>query len=68
MSNFNINPKKNYRRLSNGHVFTADQITRLLELAKPEMQAVILLDIMPTDEPATNPGSKYGLEAESGPI
>ena len=60
---FNIDPKKNYERLSNGDVFTGQQVLNLLELSgtKPMMQAIILLDVVATEKPATHPESKYGV-------
>ena len=61
---FNINPDQNYQRLSNEDVFTGKQILNLLELAKPAMQAIILLSIVKTDKPATRPDSRYGTPAE----
>jgi hypothetical protein len=60
---FNIDPKKNYERLSNGDVFTGQQVLNLLGLSNPEMQAIILLDVVPTEKPATRPESKYGVAA-----
>lgn len=57
----NIDPSQNYKRISNGHVFTGRQVLNLLEVAPPEIQAVVLLDIWETDSPATNPNDKYGL-------
>jgi hypothetical protein len=50
---YNINPNTNYKRFSNGDVLSAKQVTYLLELAKPAMQAIILLDIYPTDAEVT---------------
>ena len=61
MSNYNINPNRNYKRLSTGWVHTGKQIINLLELAKPELQAIVLLDIIETDEPAGKPDDKYGV-------
>jgi len=58
---FNIDPKQNYERLSNGDVFTGWQVLNLLELSKPEMQAIILLDVVQTERPASHPESKYGV-------
>lgn len=61
-NNFNIMPNRNYLRLSHpGHVQTGQQILNLLNLANPELQALILLDIRETNEPATAPNNKYGL-------
>lgn len=58
----NIEPTQNYQRLSHpGHVQTGQQILNLLELATPAIQVMLLLDIWKTDEPATNPGDRYGL-------
>ena len=57
----NINENQNYKRLSNGDVFTGKQIKELMKLSGKAMQAAILLDIEPTNEPAKNPKSKYGL-------
>ena len=57
----NINENQNYKRLSNGDVFTGKQIKELMKLSSNAMQAVILLDIEPTNEPEKNPKSKYGL-------
>lgn len=61
MSDFNINPKQNYERISSGHVHTGQQVINLLELASPTMQAIVLLGISATDKPANNPNDKYGL-------
>lgn len=61
----NINPNQNYRRLSNGHIFTGKQILELLKLASPAVQALILLDIVPTDSPAPNPNDRYGVRGQS---
>lgn len=61
---FNIDPTKNYKRLSNGDVFTGQQVLSLLDIAGLDMQAVILLDIVPTDESPTRPDSKYGTPQE----
>lgn len=63
MSNFNIDPEQNYKRISNGDVFTGQQMLNLIEVAEsasPEMLLIVLLDCMPTDELATRPNSKYG--------
>lgn len=57
----NIDPKKNYRRLQTDQVFTGRQILNLLKIANKAMQAIILLGLAETDEPATNPSSDYGL-------
>ena len=57
----NIKPEKHYMRLSSRDVFTGQQILNLLELAKPVMQAIILLDILETDE-SVNCFGKYGTE------
>lgn len=46
----NISESKNYKRISNGDVLTGNQVLYLLEIAKPIMQAMILLDIWPTEE------------------
>ena len=66
MSDFNIDPDQNYKRISNGDVLTGQQFLNLLEVAKQhelvEIQAIILLDCMPTEDPATWPGTKYGVE------
>ena len=57
-----VNPDKNYARLSHpGHVQTGQQIRNLLELATPKLQAMLLLDIWETNEPATSPTDRYGL-------
>lgn len=56
-----IKPEKRYMRLSSLGVFSGRQILNLLELAKPVMQAIILLDIQETDEPLSRFG-KYGTE------
>jgi hypothetical protein len=61
---FNIDQAKNYARLSNGHVFTGEQVLRLLEIAPPHTQAVILLDIVLTEKEPTLPDSKYGVSVE----
>jgi hypothetical protein len=60
MNKFNINPSNNYERIDNSDVFTGQQLLNLLEIASPDMQAVILLGCMPTDKPPTHPGTKYG--------
>lgn len=53
---------KNYRRLSDpSRVFTGQQIANLLLLAKPAMQAIILLDIQETDDPPTHAADRYGV-------
>ena len=59
----NIDPNKNYERISNGDVFTGKQIINLLELSKDSsaLKAIILLDIHETDKPAMKPKSQYGL-------
>lgn len=58
----NIKLEKRYKRLSNGDVFTGQQVLNLLELAPtPPMQAIILLDIQETEEVASKPGEKYGV-------
>lgn len=57
----NIKPEKNYKRISNGDVFTGQQLLNLLEIASPDMQAIILLDVHETEEEATRPGEKYGV-------
>ncbi len=57
----NIKPDKNYKRISNGDVFTGQQLRNLLQLARPEMQAMILLDVQETQEAASKPGEKYGV-------
>lgn len=58
---YNIDPNANYKRLSNGHVFSGQQVLNLLKLANPTMQAVILLDIQKTTEPVSYPDSRYGI-------
>lgn len=59
---FKIMPSRNYARLSHpGHVQTGQQILNLLELANPTVQAMLLLDIVETDKPATKPDDKYGI-------
>lgn len=55
----NIKPDKRYRRRSDGHVFTGQQLLDFLTL----LQAALLLDIIETNDPATQPDSKYGLES-----
>lgn len=57
----NIKLNNRYRRLSNSDVFTGQQILNLLELAKPAMRAIILLDIQETDEPITRLGMYGGI-------
>ena len=57
----NIKPEKHYMRYSGKDVFTGRQILNLLEIAEPVMQAIILLDIVETDEPVNRFG-KYGME------
>lgn len=63
MPDFNVDPERNYKRISNGDVVTGQQMLNILEVAgnaTPEMVIFVLLDYMPTDEPATRPDSKYG--------
>jgi hypothetical protein len=60
MQDYNIDPKKNYERISNRDVFTGQQILNLLGIAYPSTQAAILLDISETDKSADRPESKYG--------
>ncbi len=57
----NIHPGKTYRRVSMGRVFTGQQVLNALELAGADAQARILLDLQPTDAPADDPASHYGL-------
>lgn len=57
----NFKPDRNYKRISNGDVFTGQQLRNLLEIANPVMQAVILLDVQETEEMASKPGEKYGV-------
>lgn len=58
----NIDPDKNYKRPATGEVFSGEQILALLEIApSKDMEAIILMSIVPTDEPVTRPFSKYGL-------
>lgn len=57
----NIKPEKRYKRISNGDVFTGQQLRNLLEIANPTMQAIILLDAQETTEAASKPGEKYGV-------
>ena len=59
----NVKPEKNYKRISNGDVFTGRQILNLLAISNLQMQAIILLDILETSEQAKNPKSKYGTSA-----
>lgn len=54
-----VNEQQNYSH--NGRVLTGKQVNSLLGLANPTMQAIILLSIQPTDQPATDPNSKYGV-------
>lgn len=62
MSKFpNIKSEKHYRSLSDDKIFSGKQILNLLELARPIMQAIILLDILETDEPISHPDSEYGV-------
>ena len=55
-----VNESRNYERYGTGAIFTGKQINALLALSTPVLQAIILLQIMPTAEPATDPKSKYG--------
>lgn len=59
-----IDPCKNYERISTGWVHTGQQIINLLELASPMAQALILLDVWPTDKPAGKPDDRYGIPDE----
>lgn len=61
MTKFNIDPTKNYEYVARGDVFTGQQILNLLDIAGESMQAVILLSIAVTDQPATEPNSRYGV-------
>lgn len=58
---FNIDPQQNYKRLDTGWIHTGQQIINLLELATPDIQAIILLGIQPTDEAAGKPNDRYGI-------
>ena len=60
MSKTKVNKSQNYERVGTPTIFTGKQINNLLALASPILRAIILLQIMPTDEPATDPKSKYG--------
>ena len=57
----NIKETAHYLAHSTGKVHTGLQVLNLLEVAKPVMQAIILMDIEETDAPADKPDSKYGL-------
>jgi hypothetical protein len=61
----NIHTDKNYKNMRDGRVFTGQQTLNLLEVAEeniPVLVAIILLEIQETDEPATQPQSKYGTD------
>jgi hypothetical protein len=51
---------KRYRNIGTQDVFTGQQADNLIELANPTMQAIILLSMVETDEPASAPKEKYG--------
>lgn len=57
----NIKLDKNYKNTLDGKIFTGQQILNLLSLSSPPMQAVILLSIKETDEPADKPKERYGV-------
>jgi hypothetical protein len=57
----NIKPDQHYKNLADGKVFTGQQIIELLAIATPYQQAAILLSITETDEPVSEPGTKYGV-------
>lgn len=65
MRKFNIERTKNYQRISTNDVFTGQQVLNLLEISSPILQAILLLGIQETDQPATDPHSRYGV-AEKG--
>lgn len=65
MTKFNIDPTKNYQRIDNGDIFTGQQVLNLLDIASKTMQAIILLSIAVTDQPATDPNSRYGVASTS---
>lgn len=61
----NIHPEQNYKNLRDQRVFTGRQILNLLEIAdarNPVLSAILLLEIEPTKEAATQPHSKYGTD------
>ena len=58
-----FNPEWNYKRLDSGDVFTGKQANNLMELAGPAYQAMLLLCLERTDEPAMF-DSKYGFASE----
>lgn len=58
-SDWYVDQLKNWKRISNGDVLTGVQVNNLIDLASGPMLGVMLLDIVPTDEPATYPGQKY---------
>lgn len=52
---------RNYKNILDGKIFTGQQILNLLVLSSPPMQAIILLSIQETDEPADKPKLRYGV-------
>lgn len=62
-SDFPIQPDRNYRRCSDGRVFTGQQVLNILNVANPFLGKMLLDDIEETDEPATNPNSRYGISS-----
>jgi len=57
---YNIDQSANYRRSGTGAVFTGKQFAELLAVATPIVQGMMLLTMTKTDEPATEPDSRYG--------
>lgn len=57
----NIKLDKNYRNILDDKIFTGQQILNLLSLSSPPMQAIILLSIKETYEPADKPKLRYGV-------
>jgi hypothetical protein len=56
-----INPNKNYKIVSTGHVHTGQQILNLLELAPAWFHADIRSNIHETDKSPDSPNDPYGL-------
>lgn len=54
-----IDPRKRYKWSSSDSVFTGQQVLNVLELAKPFMRTIILLDLRETDKPVNRQG-RYG--------
>lgn len=57
---YSIDLNVNYRRSGTGAVFTGKQFAELLAVATPVVQGMMLLSMTKTDEPATEPDSRYG--------